>query len=223
MSKTEKVERKVERRAVAQRATVTKRDDQPPVITGYAAVFFNDQDPGTEYQLTPDITEHIDPRCFHRALAEQQAVRCLVNHDANYRIGRCDKGSLRLRCDERGLAYEADVPDTQVGRDTVADLDNGNLDGSSFSFAVRDQVWEDIQNEDGSWRTIRTIRDVDLFDVGPVAFPAYDATTAGLRSTERREDVVAQRDAWRASQRAAAAETEAAAVRARVVETTLVA
>ena len=152
---------------------------------------------------------------FNRAIAEQQPCRCFVNHDPNYRLGRCDKGTLRLKVDSRGLQYSADIPDTQVGKDTAADLANGNLDGSSFSFSVTGQRWEDVKKQDGSFMTIRTITDVDLFDVGPVSIPAYEATTAGLRSTQRREDVIAQRDEWRAAK---AAESESVAIRARELE-----
>ena len=96
---------------------------QPPTITegktveGYAAVFHNPAERGTEYKLCDDIVEHIDPQAFQRAIAEKQPCRCLVNHDPNYRIGRVDKGTLRLTTDKRGLKYEADLPDTQVGRD----------------------------------------------------------------------------------------------------------
>jgi phage head maturation protease len=63
--------------------------------------------------------------------------------------------------------------------------------------------------------TIRTITDVDLFDVGPVGFPAYEATTAGLRSTETTEEILAQRDAWRQKRQS---EAEAVKVRIRQIE-----
>ena len=199
--------KKLERRACKE-APVTSRDEQDKsnMVTGYASVFFDSQYPDdTAYQLTADIVEHIEPHAFDRCLTEKQAVRCLVNHDSNFRLGRCDKGTLSLRCDSKGLRYECVLPDTQVGRDVAADLANGNLDGSSFSFAVRAQDWQDMP--DGS--TIRRVKDVDLFDVGPVSFPAYAATTAGLRSTETVDDVVRQRDEWRES-RKAEAEKEAA-------------
>ena len=198
---------KTEIRSISQPPTIT----EGKTVEGYAAVFHNPAERGTEYKLCDDIVEHIDPQAFQRAIAQKQPCRCLVNHDPNYRLGRVDKGTLRLTTDERGLKYEADIPDTQVGRDTATDLANGNLDGSSFSFSVVGQRWEDVKRGD-DYMTIRTITDVDLYDVGPVGFPAYEATTAGIRSAERMEDVIAQRDAWRA------ANNESVATRLRVIE-----
>ena len=198
---------KTEIRSISQPPTIT----EGKTVEGYAAVFHNPAERGTEYKLCDDIVEHIDPQAFQRAIAQKQPCRCLVNHDPNYRLGRVDKGTLRLTTDERGLKYEADIPDTQVGRDTATDLANGNLDGSSFSFSVVGQRWEDVKRGD-DYMTIRTITDVDLYDVGPVGFPAYEATTAGIRSAERMEDVIAQRDAWRAANK------ESVATRLRVIE-----
>lgn len=186
-----------ERRSTPDKPTIRKKDDGTQCCEGYAAVFYDPADYGTCYRLFDDLEEHIDPAAFNRALAEKQACRCFVNHDPNYRIGRADKGTLRVRCDNRGLHYESDIPDTQVGRDTAMDLANGNLDGSSFSFKVTGQRWEDKRQADGSILTIRTITDCDLYDVGPVAMPAYEGTTAGLRSAETDEDVRRQRDEWR--------------------------
>ena len=209
-------ETKQEHRSNPHKPEVVKRSEgEGQCVEGYAAVFWDAEDPGSEYWLWEDLCERIDSACFNRAIAEQQPCRCFVNHDPNYRLGRCDKGTLRLKVDSRGLQYSADIPDTQVGKDTAADLANGNLDGSSFSFSVTGQRWEDVKKQDGSFMTIRTITDVDLFDVGPVSIPAYEATTAGLRSTQRREDVIAQRDEWRAAK---AAESESVAIRARELE-----
>jgi phage head maturation protease len=40
---------------------------------------------------------------------------------------------------------------------------------------------------------------VDLFDVGPVTYPAYEGTTTGLRSGEG-EDAIAARAQWQQEQ-----------------------
>ena len=53
--------------------------------------------------------------------------------------------------------------------------------GCSFSFTVAEDEWKN--NEDGtSERTIVKIR--ELFDVGPVTYPAYPDTTVAVRSLE---------------------------------------
>ena len=51
----------------------------------------------------------------------------------------------------------------------------------SFGFVVRDETW---QPGDGG-PDVRTVLDVDLFDVSVVTFPAYPQTDAAVRSNAR--------------------------------------
>jgi phage head maturation protease len=82
----------------------------------------------------------------------------------------------------------------------MAHLQAGNLDGSSFSFMVDDATWWE-QGE----LLIREIRAVRLFDVGPVCFPAYPSTTAGVRSKASPQDPILPSIAARLTQVAARA------------------
>jgi uncharacterized protein len=200
----------MERRFIAgQRSSIAlqKRDGSASTITGYAAVFYREGDPGTEYQLWDDLVEHIMPGSFDRAISEKDDCRALANHDPNLLLGRASAGTLRLSIDSVGLKYEIDVPDTQAGRDTCVSLERGDLTGSSFTFLPDERVWR----EQGDM-IICEVRSVQLFDVGPVTFPAYTATSAGLRSqgdvAEARKALEAwkkQRDAQTASMAAAIA------------------
>ena len=192
---------------------VEKRDDGSQVIAGYGAVFYDPADPGTEYQLYSDMVERVALTAFDRALAERQDVRGLFNHDANMVLGRTAASTMRIGKDQRGLRYEIDQPDTQIGRDVAISIGRGDVTGSSFSFIVRGQSFKD--RDDGV--TIRTIEDVDLFDAGPVTFPAYEATTTGVRSGDA-ADALAARDAWRAGVAAKQREADAVAVRARMID-----
>ena len=159
-------------------------DGNPPLpnIAGYASVFWNNA-PTTQYMLYDDLAERIMPGAFDRALKEDD-VRALFNHDPNQLLGRSTSGTLKLSVDRTGLAYDIE-PDgrTDVGQAVVAHLDRGDLSGSSFSFIPTTIVWRE---EDGL--LIREIHAVQLFDVGPVTFPAYEATTSGLRSQARDRD-----------------------------------
>jgi phage head maturation protease len=74
--------------------------------------------------------------------------------------------------------------------------------------------WTDEDSEDGRSVEIREVREVELWEVGPVVFPAYDASTSSLRQTDIAE-ARSERDEWRAAMRR---EREAVRVRARVVE-----
>lgn len=176
-------------------------EDAQRVIVGYAAVFYRADDPGTEYQLYEDMYERIMPGAFDAAIREPDVVRALTNHDENWLLGRSDQGTLRLSVDATGLRYEIDPPDTQAGRDTVALLERGDLDGSSFGFRIwggkrGKSVWVD-EVRDGRDITVREIQDLELVDVGPVTFPAYEATAAGVRSGFDSEEVHEDLQRWR--------------------------
>lgn len=156
------------------------RKDKPPLIAGYAARYHDPNDAGTEYQLWDDVFERIMPGAFDRAVRDDD-VRALFNHDPSSVLGRSKSGTLRLSLDSKGLRYEIDPPDTQVGRDVLTILHRGDVSGSSFAFDI---LGETIRKEtvDGKTRYIRELTDVKLFDVGPVTFPAYNAADSGARS-----------------------------------------
>ncbi len=121
------------------------------------------------------------PGAFDRAVREDD-VRALRNHDVDNLLGRTKSGTLRLSVDSQGLRYEIDAADDPESRTTISQLRRGDLDGSSFAFQTTDEEW---RKEDGKF--IREIRGVRLFDVGPVTFPAFEGTTAGVRSNDMAE------------------------------------
>ena len=168
------IERRFSPRASAP-VSIERRADGPAMIVGYASVFY-DGTPETEYQLWDGYVERIMPGAFDRAIREDD-VRGLFNHDPDHLLGRTLAETLRLSVDQRGLRYEIEPPDTQLGRDLVASIERGDLTGSSFAFTVTDEVWRVVEEVH-----IREIEGVRLYDVGPVTYPAYEATTTGLRS-----------------------------------------
>ena len=167
------------------RPKVETRSDDAKMIVGYAAVFYDASDPdGTQYELWEDTYERIHPGAFDAAIQEDD-VRGLANHNDTWLLGRGKSGTLRLSVDKVGLRYEIDVPDTQAGRDTLASIERGDLDGSSFGFRVlggkRGRVEWTVEIVDGRTLEIRNVYDLELYDVGPVTFPAYSGTTATTR------------------------------------------
>ena len=136
-------------------------------ITGYAAVF------NSRSEDLGGFVEEIASTAFDRALAESQDIMGLVDHDTSKIIGRTSAGTMALKVDERGLFYDIATPDTQAGRDIVTSIKRGDVVGSSFAFTVVSDEW---RTEDG--QEVRLLKDVDLWDVGPVSQPAYKATVA---------------------------------------------
>ena len=172
----------------AQLRAVNSRDDgAAPQIAGVAAVYSQQYDTGW-------YIESIAPGAFTRALTEQQDVRCLFNHDVNNLLARTTNGTLRLADSTAGLAFEADTdPSTSIGRDVPAMIGRGDVDGCSFSFNVRKASWRDEFDSSGNWvQSYRTIEDVDLFDVGPVTFPAYTATSVDVKAARARAGELAE-------------------------------
>jgi HK97 family phage prohead protease len=190
----------VERRYTRKASKVelkARSDGAPPTICGYAAVFYDANDEGTEYQLYDDLVERIMPGAFTRALREDD-VRGMFNHDDNLILGRTGAGTMRLSIDSKGLRYEIDPPDTQVARDLITLLQRGDVTGSSFSFNPRSTT----TRKDGDGLYVLERNDLQLFDVGPVAFPAYKSTEAGARNDgERSESARREVDEWERSQK----------------------
>lgn len=161
-----------------------KRGESGSVISGLSAVYYREGEPGTEFRLMSYVVERIRPGAFDRAIKDGQDARALFNHDSAALLGRVSSGSCRLSLNDRGLAYEIDVDDADPDHQRVcAKIDRGDVTGSSFAFLARAVSWQELRLEDDSWLYVRWLEDVDLFDVGPVTWPAYEATTAG-RSAE---------------------------------------
>ena len=164
----------LERRAfVGEGLKIERRDDKMACLRGHAAVF---------NQLSEDLggfREQIAPGAFTEALGSDD-VRALFNHDPNFVLGRTAAKTLRLAEDSRGLAFECDVPDTQMVRDLVlAPIDRGDISHMSFQFAVKPNGQDWAQDDEG--RNVRTLKRVKLFDVSPVTYPAYPQTDVALR------------------------------------------
>jgi uncharacterized protein len=175
----------IQRRAIpAGNIEIRAAENGRKVVTGYAAVFYREGEPGTEFVMyergTEKFVERIMRTAFDRAVKEDD-VRCLVNHNVELVIGRSKSGTLRLSVDERGLKYEADIPDTQTGRDLAELISRGDINGSSFAFRL-DRGGATYREGGGLY--IREVTAVKLYDVGPVTFPAYESADASVRSRD---------------------------------------
>lgn len=161
---------------------VRKKDAAKPTqVEGHAAVFNS---------LSVDFggwRERIMPGAFKRAIAEKQDVFCLINHDSNLVLGRTLSGSLSLREDGDGLAFDCNMPATTYANDLAAVMDRGDMDKCSFGFISRKATWSEEPDPDNAKEQIivRQIEDCDLFDVSIVTYPAYPETDANTRAEHR--------------------------------------
>lgn len=195
---------------------IEKREGKPTIVEGYGAVFYRAGDPGTEYELMTDYFERIMPGAFDDQLAAD--VRSLFNHDSNWVLGRtkADPQTLELSVDAVGLRYKVTPPDTQAVRDQVLEpIRRKDVDGSSFMFWATKTSWIE-EDRDGRQVYVRQIEKVRLLELGPVTFPAYAGTSAGVRAIGDVTDVQGERLAWLQNQRRSAGDWDAALVESRI-------
>jgi HK97 family phage prohead protease len=143
-------------------------------IGGYAAMFNSLADIGP-------FSEVIRPGAFKRTLAEGANVFCLFNHNEDLVLGRSTAGTLRLWEDEVGLQFECDLPNTTVANDLYESIQRKDIDQCSFGFMCDDDGDNWIPTQDGAGY-LRELLDLDLIDVSAVTYPAYAATSVGVRS-----------------------------------------
>lgn len=142
--------------------------------------------------------ELIERGAFDNVLADPNLdVVATFNHDMNAVLGRTTAGTLRLHADEKGLAFECDLPDTTAGRDVWTSIQRGDLNSCSFAFGLGARMdsfdQEDVEDEEGDSlrgkvkrkvkQIVRRIRSfAKLFDISVVTSPAYPGTSVAARN-----------------------------------------
>lgn len=154
--------------------STTGDDSDYMSFRGYAAVFNSPSQP-------LPFTEMVMPGAFKKSLRSRNNVRMYLNHDSSMLLATTRAGTLRLEEDSKGLLVDADLPPTTVGRDLSILMQRGDVDSMSFGFSV--PRGGDKFSEDGSTRELREVR---LYEVSVVTgFPAYEATSASVRSLDK--------------------------------------
>lgn len=136
-------------------------------ISGYAIVFNKPSKPIPDGDSS--FTEIIDPKALENT--DLSDVVMLSNHDYSKPLATVKAGTLKLDVDEKGLHFEATLPNTTDGSDTFENVKAGNIDSASFRFANASDQWS--KDDDGN--VTRTITNIgDIFEISSVTVPAYD-------------------------------------------------
>lgn len=148
-------------------------EDQGPVFAGHAAVY---NSPSLDLG---GFREIIAPGAFRKSLRSRgNVVKSFFNHDPSFVLGRTDNKTLTVKEDDTGLAFEVTPPDTQWARDLEVSLRRGDVRDASFAFrAIRDK-W----SEEADGTSLRTLLEVELFELGPVSNGAYPAADSQVRA-----------------------------------------
>jgi len=167
-------------------------------LDGYGAVF---GEPTRIDSWEGIFDEEIKRGAFKKSLAERTPV-LQFDHGRHPMVGSIPLGSFdTLREDEQGLHVVASLHDNWLVQPVRDAIKSKAIPGMSFRFSVVKDEWrtaagklvkpDDVQRllwssdrNDPSSILKRTLREVKLYEVGPVVFPAYAGTSVGVRSQE---------------------------------------
>ena len=147
-----------------------KRSDAGGVITGYAAKY------GVISEDLGGFREVLMPGCFDLE-ASTDIVFNREHNDADP-LARTTSGTLQVTADDVGLAFEANVANTTLGRDTLELVERRDVQACSFAFTVEEEEFG--ESEDGL--PLRKVIRCIVYDVAAVVHPAYPETELALRS-----------------------------------------
>jgi uncharacterized protein len=133
-----------------------------------------------ETELYDGVYEEIAPGAVLKSLAEND-IRCLFNHDSGVVLGRTGNKTLELKSDEKGLYGKVEINRNDPEAMAVyARIQRGDINACSFGFYP---VKEDHEiRADGSTKFI--IREMELYEVSAVTFPAYPQTEIAARQKD---------------------------------------
>lgn len=159
-------------------------DGGMPTLAGHFAVFNTPTEIDSLFE--GHFMERIAPGAFSKTFAEQRnEMKVTFQHGRDPQLGDKPLGPIEsLEEDKKGAAYEVPLLDTGYNRELLPGLEAG-LYGASFRFRV---IKEDFDEEPGESADNprglpeRTIKEAQVFEFGPVTFPAYAGATAGVRS-----------------------------------------
>ncbi len=148
-------------------------DSQDMLIEGYFAVF------NKLTELWPGAFEEIAPGAFDGTLSND--IRALINHDTTLVLGRNKSNTLELKADNYGLWARIKInPNDTDAVNLYERVKRGDVDQCSFGFNI---LKEEVDfRDDGTVKW--TMQEIDLHEVSPCTFPAYEETGIQARHKE---------------------------------------
>ncbi|HDR5665632.1 HK97 family phage prohead protease [Bacillus anthracis] len=128
------------------------------------------------------FVEEIAEGAFDESLKVRDVVG-LWSHDTSQVLGNTKSKTLRIENDKKELRFELDIPNTTVGNDAWELIKRGDVDGVSFGMKVTKDKWSSEERENGKIYK-RSILNAELYEISPVAFPAYPTNEVSVRSLD---------------------------------------
>src|SRR6056297_943506 len=127
-------------------------DDKSGIVKGYGSVFGNKDSDG-------DI---ITKGAYTKTIKENgERVRYLYQHNMDWPLGKM----LNLYEDEKGLVFEAEIPQTRLGKDVMQLIKAGVVTENSVGILPINKAMVN---------GVREIREVKLFEISAVTLAAND-------------------------------------------------
>lgn len=171
-----------------------EEDGQGTTLTGHFSKF------NTWYEVNDawegHFLERVASQAFDKTISEDRgSMKVLFDHGMDPAMGNKPLGPIRtLENDGVGAFYEVPLLDVDYNRDFILPALEGKLmDGSkagsqlgaSFQFMVHGDSWDrsnKVSSTNPKGLPRRTITEAQVFEFGPVTFPASGAASAGVRS-----------------------------------------
>lgn len=169
-------------------------DADNPIMHGHFAVFNEWTEINSHFE--GHFVERIAPGAFKKTFTENRSdIKALFQHGYDPQIGDKPLGPfIDLREDETGAYYEVALLDAPYVRNDVLPGLKAGLYGASFRFQmIREDFDTRPERSDTNPEGLpeRTLKELRVFEGGPVTFPAYPSATAGVRSEQAEENAPA--------------------------------
>ncbi|EOS8267635.1 HK97 family phage prohead protease [Bacillus pacificus] len=155
-------------------------DDGKRTISG--SIKYNNESAEMRDWWGDSFVEEIAEGAFDESLKVRDVVG-LWSHDTSQVLGNTKSKTLRIENDKKELRFELDIPNTTVGNDAWELIKRGDVDGVSFGMKVTKDKWSSEERENGKIYK-RSILNAELYEISPVAFPAYPTNEVSVRSLD---------------------------------------
>lgn len=157
-----------EKRTIAYSNLEIRSEGDGNTLVGYAAIFDSPSEP-------MPFTEYVKRGAFSKTINDGADVRLLIDHEG-VPLARSKSGTLVLEEDDKGLRVEAELDPNNPYAAIIIPIifDSAKCETHLIQVATLHS-----RHNSGS---VRELREVQLFDVSVVTFPAYEETVAELRN-----------------------------------------
>ncbi len=126
--------------------------------------------------------EVISPDAIRKAILPDADIALFHSHDASLVLSRTSAGTMRTWVDINSNArFEADIANTQAGRDLIVSVTRKEIVDMSFGFTATKDNWSLLPNGDA----LRTILEMQVIEYSAVYEGAYKKPTISLDATLR--------------------------------------